>query len=79
MTILEQLSKFIKKEFLAQVFSCKFCEISKNTFFYITPRLAALNFFSEGMLFLVNIWAEEQQLYKTELLYSYLTKNYENF
>ena len=24
---------FIKKETLAQVFSCKFCEISKNTFF----------------------------------------------
>ena len=24
---------FIKKEALAQVFSCKFCEISKNTFF----------------------------------------------
>ena len=23
---------FIKKEALAQVFSCKFCEISKNTF-----------------------------------------------
>ena len=23
---------FIKKETLAQVFSCKFCEISKNTF-----------------------------------------------
>ena len=24
---------FIKKETLAQVFSCEFCEISKNTFF----------------------------------------------
>ena len=24
---------FIKKEKLAQVFSCEFCEISKNTFF----------------------------------------------
>ena len=23
---------FIKKEILAQVFSCEFCEISKNTF-----------------------------------------------
>ena len=28
---------FIKKETLAQVFSCEFCEISKNTFFYRTP------------------------------------------
>ena len=26
------LVDFIKKETLAQVFSCKFCEISKNTF-----------------------------------------------
>ena len=24
---------FIKKKTLAQVFSCEFCEISKNTFF----------------------------------------------
>ena len=28
---------FIKKETLAQVFSCEFCEISKNTFFYRPP------------------------------------------
>ena len=28
---------FIKKEILVQVFSCEFCEISKNTFFYGTP------------------------------------------
>ena len=27
-------SHFIKKEALAQVFSCEFCEISKNTFFH---------------------------------------------
>ena len=27
------LKNFIKKETLAQVFSCQFCEISKNTFF----------------------------------------------
>ena len=30
----------MKKEFLAQVFSCEFCEISKNTFFYRTPLVA---------------------------------------
>ena len=29
---------FIKKETLAQLFSCEFCEISKNTFSYRTPR-----------------------------------------
>ena len=28
---------FIKKETQAQVFSCQFCDISKNTFFYRTP------------------------------------------
>ena len=32
---------FIKKETLAQVFSCEFCEISKNTLSYRTPPVAA--------------------------------------
>ena len=32
---------FIKKEILALVFSCKFCEISKNNFSYRTPPVAA--------------------------------------
>ena len=32
---------FIKKETLAQVFSCQFCEISKNIFSYRRPLLAA--------------------------------------
>ena len=32
---------FIKKESLAQVFSCEFSEISKNTFSYKTPLVAA--------------------------------------
>ena len=31
----------MKKETLAQVFSCEFCEISKNTFLYRTPPVAA--------------------------------------
>ena len=34
-------ANFIKKETLAQVFSCEFCEISKNTFSYRTPPVAA--------------------------------------
>ena len=33
---------FIKKETLAQVFYCEFCEIFKNTFSYRTPPVAAL-------------------------------------
>ena len=32
---------FIKKETLTQVFSCEFFEISKNSFFYRTPLVAA--------------------------------------
>ena len=32
---------FIKKETLAQMFSCEFCEISKNTFSYRTSLVAA--------------------------------------
>ena len=36
-----QACNFIKKETVAQVFSCEFCEISKSTFFYRTPPVAA--------------------------------------
>ena len=32
---------FIKKDTLAQVFACEFCEISKNTFFHRAPLVAA--------------------------------------
>ena len=32
---------FIKKEYLAQVFFCEFCKISKNIFSYRTPSVAA--------------------------------------
>ena len=39
--ILPQDCNFIKNETLAQVFSCEFCEISQNTFFYRTPPVAA--------------------------------------
>ena len=34
-------NKVIKKETVAQVFSCEFCEISKNTFSYRTTPVAA--------------------------------------
>ena len=35
------LATLSKKEPLAQVFSCEFCEISKNTFFHSTPPVTA--------------------------------------
>ena len=38
---LQASCNFIKKETLAQVFSCEFCEISKNTFFDRTPPVTA--------------------------------------
>ena len=36
-----QACNFIKKENLAHMFSCEFCEISKNTFSNRTPLVAA--------------------------------------
>ena len=40
------------KKSLAQVFSCKFCKIFKNTFFYRTPLVAA----SVLTLFRLHLW-----------------------
>ena len=36
-----EVCNFIKKETVAQVFSCEFCEVSKKTFFYRTPPVDA--------------------------------------
>ena len=41
--------KLYEKRDLAQVFSCEFCEISKNTFFHRAPPVAS------GGIFLINI------------------------
>ena len=35
---------FIEKETLSRVFSCEFCEIFKNNFFYRTPLVAASDY-----------------------------------
>ena len=43
---------FIKKEALAQVFSCEFCEISGNTFLDRTPLVAAS---VDNKLYLTNL------------------------
>ena len=42
---------FIKKEPLAQEFSCEFCEIFKNIFFYRTPPVAPSEHFQRGACF----------------------------
>ena len=45
-----QVCNFIKKETLAQVFSCEFCEIFKNTYFEEHLQTAASNsFFQEDV------------------------------
>ena len=38
---LPEACNFIKKETMAQMFSCEFCEISRNTFSYRAPPVAA--------------------------------------
>ena len=38
---LPQTCNFFKKEALAQVFSCEFCKVFRNTFFYRTTPVAA--------------------------------------
>ena len=38
-------SNFNKKETLARVFPCEFCEICKNAFFYRTPLVAASDYY----------------------------------
>ena len=43
----------IKKKTLSQVFSCKFCEISKNTFFYRTPSVAVSSIFLGQLLIIL--------------------------
>ena len=40
-TSLPESLNFIKKETLAQVFSCAFCEIFNSAFFHRTPLVAA--------------------------------------
>ena len=40
----------IKKETMAQVFSCEFCEISKNNFFHRTPLAAPSDDISSRLL-----------------------------
>ena len=56
----------IKKETLAQIFSCEFREISKNTFSYRTPPVTACAF-SRGSLFsflYILIWFELKYIAK---------------
>ena len=46
----------VKKESLAQVFSCEFCEIFNNTFFYRTPLVAVSDDQKEHILIFLFIY-----------------------
>ena len=52
---------YIKKETLAQVFACEFCEIFKNTFSYRTPPVAAS--ILSGICFIFNIILFQKTVY----------------
>ena len=52
----EAVANFIKKETLAQMFSCEFYEIFKNTFFYRTPLVAASKFVTDYSPRLPVLW-----------------------
>ena len=61
-----------KKETLAQVFSCKFCEISKNTFSYRTPPVAASVFLSLLLPIRFTLRYSPQPLLYSEVLFLFL-------
>ena len=46
---------FIKKEISAQVFSCEFCNIFKNSFFYRTPVTGSKCSLKEGISYNLGI------------------------
>ena len=52
----DESCNFIKKEALAKVLSCEFCEISKDTFFYRTPLL--LKKIGEAFFFFFGTWTD---------------------
>ena len=63
----EEVCNFIKKETLAQVFSCEFCEISKNTFSYRTPVVASENAFTYQKLIPIGRLEQTSCLLKSDL------------
>ena len=65
-SLLPEACNFIKKETLPQVFSCEFCKISKNTFFYRTPLEAAS----------AKSWYSEHCLYR---FFEYITLSFKLF
>ena len=70
-----QACNFVKKETLAQVFSCEFCEISKNTFFTEHLRWLLLiilcMIFGHQMKFNVSCLKSNRLIWNTKLFQSW--------
>ena len=63
-------SFFFNKETLTQVFSCEFCEISRNNFFYRTPLVAA-----SSNQFYFSWWFQREQKFNNSLKFVYIRLN----
>ena len=70
--------KFIKNVALAQVFSCEFCEISKNTFVYITSLGDCfwIDNYDCMLTFFWSYWVVWSQSYLTSVIEQTLHKNF---
>ena len=62
-----EVCNFIKKETLAQVFSCEFCQISKNTFFRRLPPMSASELLKKCYFKLFQILQIEYVIYKKNI------------
>ena len=73
-----QARNFIKTKTLAQVLSCEICEISKNTFSYRTPPLAASVPYQRLLITLIaHIWSKKDwKLSFITLLCNNTSKNF---
>ena len=57
-----------KKETLAHVFSCEFCKISKNTFVYRTPLVAASDFKWVTLIYKRNLHCKHHEVFTSKFL-----------
>ena len=68
-----EVCNFIKKETLAQMFFCEFCESLKNTFFHRTRPVAATEIYFSGTYHLQlihNTWTIFTKMNKFKCLYN---------
>ena len=66
--VIKKFLKFIKKETLAQVFSCEFCEIFKNTFLQNTSGPLLLARYSGNLWFFILVCGWMQKSLKAKFL-----------